>query len=154
MELRADLATLAGLDDLPGDLGGYGPVIADIARQVADQQERCEWRWAVTHPETGFPLHVGTTRRRPTAQQARHVRARSPRCVFPGCRAPASDCDLDHAAAWAEARTTCAHCLEPLCPGDHTIRHLPGWAYQLRADGDHLWTTRLGQTVTTSGRPP
>ena len=40
VELQVDLRTLAGLADAPGDLAGYGPVIADIARQVAADQAR------------------------------------------------------------------------------------------------------------------
>ena len=35
VELRVDLTTLAGLDENPADIPGWGPVIADIARQVS-----------------------------------------------------------------------------------------------------------------------
>ncbi len=154
VELRVDLATLAELDDHPGDLGGYGPVVADVARQVADTSPDAEWRFVVCHPDSGQPIHVGTTRRRPTAHQRRQIHARSPRCVFPGCRVAAGDCHIDHRADWAATRVTCTGCSEPLCPGDHGIRHLPGWMYQLLPDGDHLWTTRLGHRYTTSGRSP
>ncbi len=154
VELRVDLTTLAELDDRPGDLGGYGPVIADVARQVADTQPDAEWRYVVCHPDSGQPIHVGTTRRRPTAHQRRQIEARSPRCVFPGCQQPAGDCHIDHRAEWAATGVTCTGCAEPLCPGDHGIRHLPGWMYQLQPDGDHLWTTRLGHRYTTSGRSP
>ena len=75
---------------------GYGPVIADIARQVAENQPGAEWRWSLTHPDSGMVLDNGTTRRRPSTGQRRHVEARRPNCVFPGCRRPALDCDLDH----------------------------------------------------------
>ena len=67
VDIHVDLATLAKLSEAPGDLAGYGPVIADIARQVADEQERSEWRFLVTDPGTGEPVHAGITRRRPTA---------------------------------------------------------------------------------------
>ncbi len=154
VELRVDLTTLAALDDHPGHVGGYGPVVADVARQVADTHHDAEWRFVVCHPDSGQPIHVGTTRRRPTAHQRRQIQARAPRCVFPGCRHPAGDCHLDHQAEWARTPITCTGCTNPLCPGDHRIRHLPGWMYQLRPDGDHLWTTRLGHHYTTSGRSP
>ncbi len=35
VDITFDLATLAGLVDEPGEVAGYGPVIADIARQLA-----------------------------------------------------------------------------------------------------------------------
>ncbi len=154
VDLRVDLATLAGLNDHPGHLGGYGPIVADIARHIADGSPDAEWRWVVCHPQSGQPLHTGTTRRRPTAHQRRQVLARQTTCAFPGCRHPATGCDLDHRTPWSETHHTCPDCLDPLCRGDHGIRHLPGWMYQLQPDGDHLWTTRLGHTYTTSGRAP
>jgi hypothetical protein len=35
IDLRVDLTTLAGLDESPAEIPGWGPVIADIARKVA-----------------------------------------------------------------------------------------------------------------------
>ncbi|WP_281901501.1 DUF222 domain-containing protein, partial [Phytohabitans aurantiacus] len=47
VELTVPLSTLMGLTELPGELAGWGPVIADIARQVAAQQRRSRWRFTV-----------------------------------------------------------------------------------------------------------
>jgi hypothetical protein len=47
VELRVDLTTLAGLDDNPAEIPGWGPVIADVARQVAREQD-AEWRRSQT----------------------------------------------------------------------------------------------------------
>ena len=41
-------------------------------------------------------IDAGTTRRRPDTAQRRFVEARDQTCVFPGCRMPATDCDMDH----------------------------------------------------------
>ena len=84
IDIHVDLATLAELSDAPGDLAGYGPVIADIARQVAVDQKNAEWRWTATDPGTGMVVHNGTTHRRPTADQTRHVESRNRTCVYPG----------------------------------------------------------------------
>jgi hypothetical protein len=65
VELTAPLTTLAGLPDEAGEIRGFGPVIADVARQIADQQQDAQWRFTVTHPHSGEPLHLGVTRRRP-----------------------------------------------------------------------------------------
>jgi hypothetical protein len=151
VDIRVDLTTLAELSEASGELGGYGPVIADIARQVTGQAT--EWRFTVTDPETGAPAMNGTTRRRPTKDQQRTVELRNPTCIFPGCRMPATDCDLDHTTPYAEGGLTEEHNLAPLCRHDHRIKDT-GWTYQPLPNGDHRWTSKLGHTYTTSGRSP
>lgn len=154
VDLRVDLDTLAGLNDHPGDLAGYGPVIADIARNVADHAPDAEWRFTVTDPDTGRPIHTDVSRRRPTASQRRNVEARNPACVFPGCRMPASDCDLDHRVRYTDQGPTVEDNLTPLCRHDHRIRHEAGWRHTMLPEGDHQWQSALGHTYTTSGTPP
>src|SRR5690606_1772267 len=66
VEIRVNLTTLLGLDEDAADIPGWGPVIADIARQVARQQENSRWIYTVTDPDTGEPVQTGVTRRRPT----------------------------------------------------------------------------------------
>jgi hypothetical protein len=155
VELRVDLETLARLAETPGDLAGFGPVIADIARQVAESQRKGEWRYTVTDPGTGLPIDGGTTRRRPTASQRRSVESRDQVCYFPGCRMPATGCDLDHRTPWSERRRTSADGLDAGCRHDHvTVRHRLGWIHRLLPGGDHLWISPLGHRYTKSGRPP
>ena len=155
VDLRVDLETLTGLAEHPGELAGYGPVIADIARHIAATQPHAEWRYTITHPDTGRPLTTGTTRRRPTPAQRRSVQARQPTCIFPGCRMPATGCDLDHRTPWSQQHSTSASGLDPLCRFHHvTVRHRIGWTRQPLPTGDHLWTSPLGHLYTTSGTPP
>ncbi len=163
IDLRADLATLAELADTPGDLGGYGPVIADIARQIATDSPSAEWRYTITNngrattrqPRAAQqPMHSGTIRRRPTATQTRTVVARDPTCIFPGCRMPATSSDLDHTAPYGGGGPTTADNLAPLCRHDHRIRHQQHWTYEPLANGDYQWTTKLEHAYTTSGAPP
>ncbi len=151
VDIRVDLTTLAELSEASGDLGGYGPVIADIARQVTGQAT--EWRFTVTDPETGAPATTGTIRRRPTKDQQRAVESRNPTCIFPGCRMPATDSDLDHTTPYAEGGPTEEHNLAPLCRHDHRIKDT-GWTYQALPNGTHRWTSKLGHAYTTSGRSP
>lgn len=154
VDIHVDLETLTGLVDSPGELAGYGPVIADIARQLAEQQTNAEWRYTLTDPASGQPIANGVTRRRPTTSQRRAVETRNPTCVFPGCRMPATQCDLDHRIPWSEGGPTDIGHLAPLCRHDHNIRHRAHWVHQRLPNGDHQWTTRLGHTYTTSGNPP
>ena len=155
VHLSADLATLAELKDHAGDLAGYGPVIADIARQLARQLGDGIWDWTITHPHTGMPIADGTTRRRPSASQLRKVRAKNPTCIAPGCRNPVIDCDIDHTRTWADVGVTDSADLAALCRHDHCIRHQTGWTYQPLPNGDYLWTSPLGGPgYTTSGTDP
>jgi hypothetical protein len=154
VDIHVDLTTLVRLADDPGELAGYGPVIADIARQVAEDSPGAEWRWTLTHPDTGQVVDNGITSRRPTTAQRRHVEARNRTCVFPGCRMPAVDCDLDHGRPWAHGGRTQTRNLAPLCRHHHNLRHHTDWTYRRLPNGDHVWTSRLGHTYTTSGLPP
>ena len=117
VDVRVDMTTLAGIDDKPAEIPGWGPVIADVARRIVEQPDS-EWR-IVTTDDSGHPVGVVTTKRRPTSTQKRIVETRNPTCVYPGCRIDSAQCDLNHEVPWAEAHhTTCAE-LGPLC------RHQP-----------------------------
>lgn len=90
------------LDDDPALIPGFGPVIADIARQVAfDQEHNPAWMWAVTD-DHGRLLHRGHTKRRPNAEEKSFVKARDRTCRAPGCRRQASWCDDDHRLDYAK----------------------------------------------------
>jgi hypothetical protein len=154
IHLTVDLATLAGLDDSPAEIAGFGPVVADVARQVADEQHRTQWTYTVTDPATGDIVCTGTTQRRPTRPQQRRIEAAYPTCVWPGCRMPSVDCDIDHRRPHAEGGCTHDHNLAPICRHHHRIRHQAGWHYQRLDNGDHQWTSPLGRTYTTKARSP
>jgi hypothetical protein len=153
VHLTADLDTLAGLSDHPGDLNGFGPVIADIARQVAADQDGAEWRYTIVDTETGRHLHNGVTRRRPTASQRRHIESRDRTCVFPGCRMPSTDCDIDHTEPYSEGGATCLCNNAPACRHDHRLKD-HGWTYVRIPNGLYQWTSPLGHTYTTWRAPP
>ena len=154
VDIKVDLATLAGLRNDPGDLAGFGPVVAEIARRVTERQHDTPWRYTLTDPVTDLPIATGPVRKRPTAAQKRTVRALQPQCAFPGCRAPAAECDLDHRRPVAASGPTVVDNLVPLCRHDHRVRHEHGWTHRPLGGGDHAWTSPTGRTYTTSGLPP
>jgi hypothetical protein len=137
------------LNEEAGDLSGFGPVVADIARQVAAHAST----WEVEVAEGTFPVWTGTTRRRPNASTARRVRAREPVCVFPGCRMPAIDSDLDHRDPWTDSHLTTEGNLEPLCRHDHRLKHEGGWKVE-SVGNTYQWTSPLGQKYMTTRLPP
>lgn len=136
------------------EMAGYGPVLADIARQLVESGDGT-WDWTAHDPGTGMPLTDGSTRaRHHNASQSRQLRARFRTCVAPGCRMPIIGCDLDHTIAHSESGVTDAHDSAPLCRHDHCVKHQTGWTYQHLPTGDILWTGPLGTAYTTSGRDP
>ncbi len=151
VDIRVDLTTLAGLDDKAGEIPGMGPVIADVARKVAFAQQKAEWRVTVTD-NNGELILAETTRRRPTAAQIRQIHALHPTCVFPGCRMPAEDCDLDHNIPWAQGGPTTKTNINPKCRHDHILKD-HGWTHRYH-NGRHIWTSPLGHTYITNGQSP
>ena len=152
VDITVSLETLTALSDAPGHLAGYGPVIADVAREVTAEQESSEWRYTVT--QNGHPIHVGTTSRRPTTSMKREVEATHRNCVFPGCRMPPIDCDLDHRVAVVDGGATTACNLAPLCRHHHRAKHDAGWKPILNTDYTHTWVSPLSHHYLTDGRSP
>jgi len=88
------LETLAGVEDEPGWLDGYGPITAQTARALA-ADETGTWRRLVIDPIFGQVIDYGTTRYRPPTHLAELVIARDGTCLFPPGNRPARSCDLD-----------------------------------------------------------
>ncbi|MGH8911311.1 MAG: DUF222 domain-containing protein [Acidimicrobiia bacterium] len=156
VDIRVDLDTLIGLNDTAAEIPGWGPVIADIARQALQHQPDGQWRVIVTDPDSGNVLWDGTTRRRPTAEQRRYVEARQTTCTFPGCRGPAHRSDYDHTTEAAKGgRTTVANG-GPACRHDHRLRHDGNWTIDQPSPGHYKWTSPHGHVYETftSGSPP
>ncbi len=133
------------LDDDPALIPGWGPVIADIARQVAREQETTPpWYWDVTD-HRGNLLHHGHTRRRPTPTEAAYVKARDRTCRAPGCRRPALRCDLDHQRPHSHGGPSHRGALCSLCEHHHYLRHEHGYIYHRIHIGTYLVQSPSGQ---------
>ena len=62
VEIRVDMTTLAGIDDDPAEIPGFGPVLADVARKIVDEASDSEWR-IIPVDENGQPVGVVTTKK-------------------------------------------------------------------------------------------
>jgi hypothetical protein len=146
VQVAVNATTLLGLDDLPGELSGYGPIPASMARDLASKGT---WRAVLTDTH-GRVLHVADTthpagpvvdsaerrphgegRYHPSAALTRTVTTRDPVCCFAGCAQPAWRCDLDHEVPYdptnPSAGPTCACNLRPLCRRHHRLKTHAGW---------------------------
>jgi hypothetical protein len=153
VELTGDLETLAGLAQRPGDLGGYGAVIAEIARQVAAQQRRSPWTFTIRDPATG-QIFTGPVRRRPTAAMARHIRARDRTCRAPGCRRIGIYADIDHTVAVEHGGRTVPGNLGLLCRYHHRAKHEGWWLLVQVRPGVFVWRSPLGRRYTVYPAAP
>jgi hypothetical protein len=102
IQVSVALSTLLGQDEQPGELAGYGPIPAHVARRLAADRTGT-WRRLVTD-ELGRLRDYGRTRYRPPADLHDFVVARDQTCAFPTCHRQASRCELDHIDPWVRRR--------------------------------------------------
>jgi hypothetical protein len=74
--------------------------------------------------------------------------------VFPGCRAPSTNSDLDHRQRWVEGGLTTDHNLAPLCEHDHPAKDQGGWHLEYLAPYTFQWTSPLGIKHLVEIEPP
>lgn len=137
------LTTLRGVDDAPGELAGYGPIPAHMARDVA-MDATAVWRRLRTDPDSGALLDHGRTVYRPPAALAEFVRARDQACRNPRCTRAARGCELDHVTEWHDHGDTAEHNLCALCVRHHDLKEQPGWRVRLHPDRRVEWITPTG----------
>lgn len=162
-QLRADLLTdliITGtpkLDDtlkhihaqvqvvtVPGslsELNGYGPIDNLTAGRLTEQAKH--WSITTLHPENGKVLSVD--RYRPSEEMRRFIQTRDETCRFPGCRVPASRCDLDHTVAASHGGPTSTVNMAALCRGHHVLKHHTKWKVKQTSSGVLEWTSPAGR---------
>jgi hypothetical protein len=138
--------TLAGLSDEPGELAGSGPITAQHARELADDD--AVWRRMLTDPATGTVLEVSQHTYRPSRELARTITARDVTCRFPGCRRAATGCDIDHTTPWPHGATEASN-LAVLCRSHHLLKHHTNWRVEHLPGAIMKWTTPGGRVFHT-----
>jgi hypothetical protein len=142
VQVNLDAATLAGLADNPGELAGYGPIPAEMARELAAAARR--WRAALIDENTG-QLKDLSVAYRPRRLPDLAVRARDRTCCFPGCRQPAHRCDLDHTIPHEHGGPTAPGNLGPLCRHHHRAKTRSSWSLSQPEPGLFIWTSPTGR---------
>jgi len=126
-------------------------VTAETARRIVESQPDADHQITLVD-DAGNPTHIYTLSRRATRKIRRHMTALQPTCAFPGCLAPAEDCDYDHILGWDQGGETSTTNGSPKCNHDHHLKD-HGWTHN-RIDQQDTWTTPLGHTYTTERGPP
>ncbi len=96
LSVTIGLSTLAGLDNLPGSLAGFGAIPAGLARSIA--KSAATINALITDPDTGKVTAAGALTYRPTQELRDQIAALCTVCQFPSCRQPVWRCDMDHRA--------------------------------------------------------
>jgi hypothetical protein len=115
----------------------WAGLLGDLARQYANQQ----------------PIEQDPAARFAGRALRRHRQVLHPRCLFPSCRRPASQCDLDHHHEWARGGPTDDHNTGPACRHDHNLKTNRGWQLVPRTENTHLWVSPLGRRHLVHGEP-
>ncbi len=148
-QVTVSAATLLGLDEMPGELAGYGAIPVTLARRLAAEGQ---WQRQFVGAARDWLPAADLPGYRPTAELRRRVLARHPVCRFPGCAVPARRCDIDHAQAYTAGGPTSLDNLGPLCRRHHRAKTHGGWRLEARPDGGATWTSPAGRRYRV--RPP
>ena len=144
--------TLWGGNDEAGHVDGYGPIPADLARELAGSD--LAWlRRVYTNPATGSLVAMDSTARRVPAGLARLLRLRDRTCRTPWCDAPIRH--SDHAKARAEHGDTSEINTQGLCEACNHAKQAPGWKARPRPGPRHVveTTTPTGHRYRSTSPP-
>ena len=101
--------------------------------------------------QTGTCTHPRESRGYQPSPALRHlIQIRNPACTGPGCRRPATRCDLDHVTPHDRGGKTCECNLHPACRHNHHTKQAPGWTVTQPQPGTLIWTTPGNRTHTTT----
>ncbi|QMU98515.1 DUF222 domain-containing protein [Microbacterium esteraromaticum] len=146
IQVTVAATTLAGGDDRPAELDGFGALMPDVARSLSGQ--RTGWT-RLFLDASGMVVETDTYT--PTEQMRRFLRARDQHCRFPGCRAPVHRSQIDHHEDWALGGKTHVDNLAHFCGRHHPLKHpdIPDshrWFARQLPDRSVEWTSPNGRT--------
>jgi hypothetical protein len=140
-DVSAEVQIMMPLDTLldannhsPAELDGYGPLPADVARDiVATSKGRLWWRRLYAAPEGG-PLAGGDPfRRRFDGFLRKLIMLRDRRCRDPFCDAPIRH--IDHIKRYSDNGLTIYPNGRGACERGNYLREMPGWQVEAVSSG-------------------
>ncbi|WP_020574462.1 HNH endonuclease, partial [Actinopolymorpha alba] len=131
LQLNVPITTLFELAERPAELGGFGPVLTEVARRlIANHLDNPDAMFTIgiTHPVTGQLLSLHPLSKRfLRGLPAEFVQSLNQRCTWMLCRRPAISCDLDHTKPYAQGGETSVANMAPLCRRHHRVKTEGHW---------------------------
>lgn len=159
---RPDVSLFLHLSDdslLARELDGTGgPVVAE-GLGIVSQELIATWlagSQVVVRPVLDMARADAVDRHDPPSWMREQVVLRDAHCVFPGCRAHARRCDLDHIEPYdpgGPPGQTSPDRLGPLCRGHHRAKTHGDIDYRRLPDGSYRWTLSTGHVVDVPCEP-
>jgi hypothetical protein len=146
-QILVPLGTVLGLNGEPGYLPGYGPIPAEICRELAAD---ATWRRILTDPVTNTTLDVAPKRYRPGARLSELIHTRDKTCRWPGCNR--TRVETDHTIRREHGGLTLRANLGDFCTHHHQLKDAPGWKVHQDPDGNFTFITPSRRVYRT--RPP
>lgn len=145
--------SLLGDDRCGAYVEGYGPVPADLARDLVASAETATLRRLYVKPGSGDLVAVESRSRRFPAGLARLIRLRDRTCRTPWCDAAIRH--IDHVESLDEGGATTAANGQGLCEGCNHAKQAPGWRARPGAGRRHTVTTvtATGHTYRSTAPP-
>jgi hypothetical protein len=148
---------LFGVADEPAFLDGFGPIPAELARELVvdacTRRERVWLRRLYADPVTGELVAAEARGRFFRASLARFIRLRDRTCRTPWCDAPVRH--ADHALSSAVGGPTSADNGQGLCEACDYAKQAPGWhAHRSSGSQGHEIETTLPTGHRYRSRPP
>lgn len=148
-------AALFGTSEEAAHLDGFGPIPAELAREiVADTCSREEEVWLrrlYTSPTTGDLVSMDARGRLFRGSLARFIRLRDQRCRSQWCDAPVRH--VDHLERNADGGTTSGRNAQGLCESCNYAKEAPGWRARPGTDRSIHIATPTGHTYLTHPPP-
>jgi hypothetical protein len=135
---RTDVTLVVGAEDPTSASDPDGVPLADGTTRVLLCDPAIQ---AVIVDSLGVPLDLGRRIRWATDAQRRATRRRDGGCVFPGCEARVTWCDVHHCIHDEHGGTTDLCNLVSLCRHHHGVVHRAGWSVLLDGDGWAVFTS-------------
>ncbi|WP_237742854.1 HNH endonuclease, partial [Actinopolymorpha alba] len=149
LQLNAPITTLFELAERPAELGGFGPVLTEVARRlIANHLDNPDAMFAIgiTHPVTGQLLSLHPLSKRfLRGLPAEFVQSLNQRCTWMLCRRPAINCDLDHTKPYSEGGETSVENVAPLCRRHHRVKTEGDWKVEQTSPGHLRYTDPHGR---------
>ncbi len=148
--VMSDAALFSGADD-SAHLDGYGPIPAELAREIVSgaltAAERVDVRRLFANPETGELVAMDSRSRLFRGSLARFVKLRDRVCRTPWCDAPVRH--VDHVTDHELGGPTSAANAQGLCEACNYAKQAVGWRARPGPAGEIETTLPTGHRYTT-----